>query len=171
MHATALRVIVVYLACLLGMALAAGGNVINNVVLPLHHHHGRSFNHPHAGSIKHEHQERKLPQSPNGPTYRCHDPHPEIFGPAPPVEDCDDVIEQFAALPTDINVKLIEGCYQIVSGNCTGLVCPQRLGESTIPGALAAKFMASPLREECIAKGQRGWWIDGQGLGIGVYLT
>ncbi|KAI0454538.1 hypothetical protein F5B21DRAFT_504235 [Xylaria acuta] len=173
MHTKALGVIVVYLACLLGVALAAGGDVIDNMVLPRHHLHGRSLNHPHAGLIKHgtQHQERKLPQPPSGPTYRCHDPHPEIFGPAPPVEDCDDVIKQFAALPTDINVKLIEGCYQIVSGNCTGLVCPQRLGESTIPGALAAKFMASPLREECIAKGQRGWWIDGQGLGIGVYLT
>lgn len=81
------------------------------------------------------------------------------------------MINQFAALTTDINVKLIEGCYQIVSGNCTGLVCPQRLGESTVSGALAAQYMASPLRDECIAKGERGWWIDGQGTGIGVYLT
>ncbi|KAI0197365.1 hypothetical protein EV127DRAFT_403480 [Xylaria flabelliformis] len=173
MHAKVFGVIAVYLACLLGMALAAGGDVIDDVILPLHHHHGHGFIHPHAGPIKHDVQlqERKVPQPPNGPTYRCHDPHPDIFGPAPPVEDCDNVIKQFAALPTDINVKLVEGCYQIVSGNCTGLVCPQRLGESTISGALAAKFMASPLREECVAKGRRGWWIDGQGLGIGVYLT
>ncbi|KAI0445449.1 hypothetical protein F4803DRAFT_570885 [Xylaria telfairii] len=173
MHTKALAVVVVYLACLLGMVLASGdgSGVIDDLVLPLHHHHSRSFNHPHAGPIKHQLQERKIPEPYNGPTYRCHDPHPELFGPAPPVEDCDDVIKQFTALQTEIDVKLTEGCYQIVSGNCTGLVCPQRLGESTIAGALAAKFMASPLREECIAKGQRGWWIDGQGLGIGVYLT
>ncbi|KAI0491190.1 hypothetical protein F4859DRAFT_508978 [Xylaria cf. heliscus] len=175
MHTKALGAIIVYLACLLGMALAAGGGgvVVDDLVLPLHHHHGRGFNHPHAGQIKRDiqHQERKIPEPYNGPTYRCHDPHPEIFGQAPPVEDCDDVIKQFAALPTEIDVKLTEGCYQIVSGNCTGLVCPQRLGESTISGALAAKFMESPLRDECIANGQRGWWIDGQGLGIGVYLT
>lgn len=81
------------------------------------------------------------------------------------------MIKQFAALTTDIHVKLTEGCYQIVSGNCTGLVCPQRVGDSTISGAVAAQYMASPLRDECIAKGERGWWMDGQGWGIGVYLT
>jgi hypothetical protein len=81
------------------------------------------------------------------------------------------VIKQFAALTTDINVKLVEGCYEIMSGNCTGLVCPQRLGESTIPGSVAAQYMASPVRDECIAKGQRGWWNDGQGWGVGIYLA
>lgn len=92
-------------------------------------------------------------------------------GPAPSVEDCDDVIAQFSTLTTDIDVKLVEGCYQIVSGNCTGLVCPQRPGESRIPGAEAAKYMATPIRDECIAKGQRGWWSDGTGWGVGVYLA
>lgn len=81
MHAKALGVIVVYLACLLGMALAAGDSsgAIDDLVLPLHYHHGRSFNHPHAGQVKHQLEERKLPEPYNGPTYRCHDPHPELF--------------------------------------------------------------------------------------------
>jgi len=87
------------------------------------------------------------------------------------VNDCNDVIRQFAALTEDIDVKLVEGCKQITSGNCTGSVCPQRVGESTIPGSVAAKYMASPILDQCIAKGQRGWWNDGQGWGIGVYLA
>ncbi|KAI1124504.1 hypothetical protein F5Y10DRAFT_269007 [Nemania abortiva] len=177
MHIKFLGVVVACLAGLLGVALAATAGVgVNNGGLPSEHTHG----HRHRGSDRSpaflmkrdiNYQERSFPQLPNGPVYRCHDPHPEIFGPAPPVEDCDDVIKQFSALTTDINVQLVEGCYQIVSGNCTGLVCPQRLGESTISGSVAAQYMASPLLDECIANGQRGWWIDGQGWGIGVYLT
>ncbi|TGJ81940.1 hypothetical protein E0Z10_g6837 [Xylaria hypoxylon] len=173
MRPEALGTIVACLAGFLGAALATS---VDNAASPQHihrHHHHRGFNHPHALPVGHGTQleERKVPQSPNGPVYRCHDPHPEIFGPAPPVEDCDNVIRQFAALTTDISLNLVEGCYQIVSGNCTGLACPQREGETIIPGSLAAQYMASPLRDECIAKGQRGWWIDGQGWGIGVYLT
>ncbi|KAI1195078.1 hypothetical protein F5X97DRAFT_326872 [Nemania serpens] len=177
MRTEALAAIVACLAGFLGVASATDGGIVDDIILPAAHHlhrpHHHGSNHPRASLTGRDlqHQERYLPQPPNGPVYRCHDPHPEIFGPAPPVEDCDDVIKQFAALTTDIHVKLIEGCYQIVSGNCTGLVCPQRVGDSTIPGALAAQYMASPLRDECIAKGERGWWIDGQGLGIGVYLT
>ncbi|KAI3323296.1 hypothetical protein HD806DRAFT_498727 [Xylariaceae sp. AK1471] len=171
MHAKTLGAIVACFVGFLGMAMASGG-VIDNSVSTTHIHHHRSLNHRHASLMKYDiQQEENLMQPPDGPVYRCHDPHPEIFGPAPPVEDCDDVIKQFAALPTDINVKLVEGCYQIVSGNCSGLVCPQRVGESTIPGSVAAQYMASPLRDECIAKGQRGWWIDGQGWGVGVYLA
>ncbi|KAI0201094.1 hypothetical protein F4808DRAFT_139055 [Astrocystis sublimbata] len=172
MHIKVLGVIAVNLACLPGVALAGSDEVtIKNMDLTVHQHHG--LLHSHAGLFKHEAhlQERKLAQAPNGPTYRCHDPHPELFGPAPPVEDCQGVIKQFAELPTIIDVKLVEGCSQIISGNCTGLVCPQRLGESTVSGTVAARFMKSPLLDECIAKGSRGWWIDGQGLGIGVYLT
>ncbi|KAF2970352.1 hypothetical protein GQX73_g3237 [Xylaria multiplex] len=172
MNARALRTIVACLAALLSMALATS---VDSVVSPqhIHHHHHRGFDQPHEflappGS---QPQQGRVLKSPDGPVYRCHDPHPEIFGPAPPVEDCNDVIKQFAALTTDIHLKLVEGCYQIVSGNCTGLVCPQRLGESTVSGAVTAQYMASPVRDECIAKGQRGWWIDGQGLGVGVYLT
>ncbi|KAJ8109996.1 hypothetical protein ONZ43_g5990 [Nemania bipapillata] len=159
-----------------GSATARGGDV-DGIAWPAqhirYHHHHHGFDPPYTPPMKRgiQHQKRYTQEPYNGPVYRCHDPHPEIFGPAPPIEDCNDVISQFAALTTDINVKLIEGCYQIVSGNCTGLVCPQRLGESTISGALAAQYMASPLRDECIAKGERGWWIDGQGSGIGVYLT
>ncbi|KAI0874168.1 hypothetical protein GGS24DRAFT_516828 [Hypoxylon argillaceum] len=178
MHTKTLGAVVACLAGLLCMALATSGDgAVGNLALPAqhthYHHHHRNSDHPHASLITRDmqHQERFIQEPYNGPVYRCHDPHPEIFGPAPPVEDCNDVINQFAALTTDINVKLIEGCYQIVSGNCTGLVCPQRLGESTVSGALAAQYMASPLRDECIAKGERGWWIDGQGTGIGVYLT
>ncbi|GAW12752.1 hypothetical protein ANO14919_021230 [Xylariales sp. No.14919] len=172
MRAKALGTLVACLSGFLALALATS---VNNVALHghLHHHHHGGFDRSHLLSPGHQiqPQERSLPQPPIGPVYRCHDPHPEIFGPAPPVEDCDKVISQFSALTTDIIVKLVEGCYQIVSGNCTGLVCPQRVGESTISGAAAAQYMASPLRDECIAKGQRGWWIDGQGWGIGVYLT
>ncbi|KAI8622982.1 hypothetical protein F5Y19DRAFT_468878 [Xylariaceae sp. FL1651] len=170
MHAKNLGSVVACLIALLGMALATVGAV--NIALPARvHHHGHSHPH-HASLMKYQVQQADdLAKPPNGPIYRCHDPHPEIFGSAPPVEDCDDVIQQFAALPNNIDVKLIEGCYQIVSGNCTGLVCPQRVGESSIPGAVAAQYMANPLRDECIAKGQRGWWIDGQGWGVGVYLT
>ncbi|KAI0533264.1 hypothetical protein GGR58DRAFT_125583 [Xylaria digitata] len=172
MHARALRTIVACLAALLGMALATS---VDNVVSPqhIHHHHHRDFNQPRALFVVNGAQveEGHVPKAPYGPVYRCHDPHPEKFGLAPPVEDCNDVIKQFAALTTDIHLKLVEGCYQIVSGNCTGLVCPQRPGESTVTGALAAQYMASPVRDECIAKGQRGWWIDGRGWGIGVYLT
>ncbi|KAI0407370.1 hypothetical protein F4802DRAFT_595189 [Xylaria palmicola] len=154
----------------------AGLVAANGGMISLRHHriiHGGGVEDTHASLMKRgvQHQERYVAEPYNGPTYRCHDPHPEIFGPAPPVEDCDDVIKQFAALTTAINVKLVEGCYQIVSGNCTGLVCPQRLGESTIAGPLAAQYMASPLRDECIANGQRGWWADGQGQGVGIYLT
>ncbi|KAJ2986492.1 hypothetical protein NUW58_g5002 [Xylaria curta] len=173
MHANRLCAIIAYLAVL---TLAANSVDFHNDVFSAHHNHHnhhRSFDHPHPSLIKHnlKQQERHIPQSPNGPIYRCHDPHPEVFGPAPPVGDCDGVIELFGALTTDISVNLNEGCYQMVSGNCTGLVCPQRVGESTIPGALAAQYMRSPLRDECIANGLRGWWIDGQGWGVGVYLA
>ncbi|KAJ8129523.1 hypothetical protein O1611_g4107 [Lasiodiplodia mahajangana] len=182
MHIKVIRAMVAYFAALLGTALVvaaaakAGGGSVDNIALPTHHTHNhylRSLDHHYVVSTEHaiDHQQRSFPHVPNGPVYRCHDPHPEIFGPAPPVEDCNDVIRQFTALTTVIDVKLTEGCYQIVSGNCTGLVCPQRLGESTISGAVAAQYMASPLRDECIANGKRGWWIDGQGWGIGVYLT
>ncbi|KAI1115773.1 hypothetical protein F5Y14DRAFT_449580 [Nemania sp. NC0429] len=170
MRITVLKAIIVCLAGRLGAAAATNGGVGNKIILPAAHHaHAHSSHHLMGHAL--QHQARYLPEPPNGPVYRCHDPHPEIFGPAPPVEDCNNVIKQFAALTTTIDVKLVEGCYQIVSGNCTGLVCPQRLGESTISGALAAQYMATPLRDECIAKGSRGWWMDGQGLGIGVYLT
>ncbi|KAI1328768.1 Apc13p protein-domain-containing protein [Xylariaceae sp. FL0255] len=114
---------------------------------------------------------RQAPGNLQGPSYLCHDPAPEIYGPAPSVQDCNDVIEQFAALTTDINVQLVAGCYQIASGNCTGLVCPQREGSSTIPGLVAAQYMQTPLLDECISKGSRGWWIDGRNWGVGVYLN
>ncbi|KAI0525707.1 Apc13p protein-domain-containing protein [Xylaria bambusicola] len=155
-------------ACLigyLGLVLATSVNrVDSNMVSSQHTHRHLPGGSIHRREVKQH--ERHISQSPNGPVYRCHDPHPELFGPAPPVEDCDDVIAQFAGLKANINLNLVEGCYQITSGNCTGLVCPQRAGESShIPGLLAAQYMASPLRDECIAKGQRGWWIDGKGLG------
>ncbi|KAI1310025.1 hypothetical protein F5Y03DRAFT_47466 [Xylaria venustula] len=167
-----------FIACvagLFGVAVAAFGGIGDNGVSSQHIHrlYDRGPDPPHPLTAEEELQLEKGhgPQNPYGPVYRCHDPYPEIFGPAPPVEDCNDVIKQFTALTTEISVKLVEGCYQIVSGNCTGLVCPQRPGESTISGAQAAQYMATPVRDECIAHGQRGWWIDGQGWGVGVYLT
>ncbi|GAP89075.1 hypothetical protein SAMD00023353_0902720 [Rosellinia necatrix] len=170
MHAKIPGATTVCLAGILGIVSATLGDLaVGSAILPIYGAHG----HHHASFTKRDAQRQgtNFPQPPNGPVFRCHDPHPEIFGPAPPVEDCDDVIKQFAALTTEIDVKLVEGCYQIMSGNCTGMVCPQRLGESTVSGTVAAQYMSSPLRDECIAKGQRGWWMDGQGLGIGVYLT
>ncbi|KAI3335014.1 hypothetical protein F4824DRAFT_163220 [Ustulina deusta] len=173
MRAKVLGPIVACLVGFVGVALATSGGIVDSIVdstvaLQHIHLHDRV-----SAAVKHEvqHQERDAPQPPHGPVHRCHDPHPEIFGPAPPVEDCNNVIKWFAALTDDIDVKLVGGCLQRVSGNCTGLVCPHRLGESTIPGAVAAQYMASPVLDECIAKGQRGWWIDGQGWGVGVYLT
>ncbi|KAI1175424.1 hypothetical protein F4777DRAFT_578920 [Nemania sp. FL0916] len=176
MRTEAFGVIIACLAALLSLASPTPGQATGSSSSPASHlqdHRHADFVHHSESLIEHGlwHHEKRLPQRPTGPVYRCHDPHPEIFGPAPPVEDCDDVIQQFATLTTTISVKLTEGCYQISSGNCTGLVCPQRMGESTITGALAAQYMLSPLRDECIAKGERGWWIDGQNTGIGVYLT
>ncbi|KAI1498485.1 hypothetical protein F5X99DRAFT_412020 [Biscogniauxia marginata] len=106
---------------------------------------------------------------PDGPVWRCY--NPDELGPAPPVEDCRDVIQQFEAIPGDITVKLVEACIHIVSGNCTGSLCPQRLGSSTIPAMLAAQYMTSPILENCISKGQRGWWNEGQQWGVGLYLA
>ena len=94
-----------------------------------------------------------------------------IQGPAPPIEDCRDVIQQFAAMPGDITVKLVEACQFIVSGNCTGSVCPQRQGSGTIPAALAADYMTNIILDNCISKGLRGWWNEGQQYGIGLYLN
>ncbi|KAI1486542.1 hypothetical protein F5X96DRAFT_673535 [Biscogniauxia mediterranea] len=107
---------------------------------------------------------------PDGPVWRCNSPNDEL-GPAPPVEDCRDVIQQFAAIPGDITVKLVEACQTIVSGNCTGSVCPQRQGSGTIPAALAAEYMSNIILDNCISKGLRGWWNEGQQYGIGLYLN
>ncbi|KAI0424095.1 hypothetical protein F5Y09DRAFT_325385 [Xylaria sp. FL1042] len=174
MHTNALMPIIACLAGFLAMALATSGGLVDDLTSSQHIYHPdlHSLDHPHMLTVKHDVQlqERQI-QSSRGPAHRCHDPAPEIFGPAPPVEDCNDVIKQFTALTAPITVNLVEGCYQIVSGNCTGLVCPQRPGVSTVSGAQAAQYMASPVRDECIAHGQRGWWIDGLGLGVGVYLT
>ncbi|KAL7625631.1 hypothetical protein AAE478_004851 [Parahypoxylon ruwenzoriense] len=106
--------------------------------------------------------------------HRCHDTVPEFVskppGPAPPVDDCNDVIQKLKAVQGDITVKLVEGCYEVWSGNCTGSVCPQRIGTSTISPALAAQYMADSIIPECISKGLRGWYVD-RDYGIGVYLT
>ncbi|KAI1422989.1 hypothetical protein F5Y12DRAFT_759655 [Xylaria sp. FL1777] len=172
MHIKALVPVVACLAGFLG-AVAAVLATSGDLVDIIHHHHHRAADYSHVLPMKHEVQQqaRNVLPPPTGPVHRCHDPYPEIFGPAPPVEDCNKVIQQFSALTADITVNLVEGCYQIVSGNCTGLVCPQRPGKSTIPGATAAQYMSSPVLNECIAKGQRGWWNDGQGWGVGVYLA
>lgn len=178
MRAKAIAIIMVCLTGFLSVVLATSGDVpVADIGLPTHgivHGHRPVFGHSQAyvSTLKREmRQGTNFPNPPTGPVFRCHDPHPEVFGSAPPVEDCKDVIKQFTSLTTIIDVKLVEGCYQIVSGNCTGMVCPQRNGESTVLGAVAAQYMASPLLDQCIAKGQRGWWMDGQGMGIGVYLT
>ncbi|KAI1283668.1 hypothetical protein F5Y07DRAFT_158642 [Xylaria sp. FL0933] len=173
MHSKTLLSFITCLAGFLAMALATSGGLVDDLASQhIHRHDHRSFDHLHMVTVKHDVQPQKRQiQSARGPAHRCHDPAPELFGPAPPVEDCNDVIKQFTALTAPITVNLVEGCYQIVSGNCTGLVCPQRPGVSTVSGAQAAQYMASPVRDECIAHGQRGWWIDGLGLGVGVYLT
>ncbi|KAI0379855.1 hypothetical protein F5Y04DRAFT_289716 [Hypomontagnella monticulosa] len=101
--------------------------------------------------------------------HRCHDPVAE-FGPAPSVEDCNDAIKKLQAVQEDITVKLVEGCYQAWSGNCTASVCPQRVGESTISPSLATKYMSDFVMAECISKGLRGWYMD-RDSGVGVYLT
>ncbi|KAI1336209.1 hypothetical protein F5Y15DRAFT_419207 [Xylariaceae sp. FL0016] len=99
-------------------------------------------------------------------------PVDEKYGPAPSVEDCQGVVDSFRKLtPNTIDVKLVEGCVQEIVGSCTGLVCPQRLGESTIAGTDAADLMAAHVLNPCISKGVRGWYIDGFGTGIGVYLV
>ncbi|KAI0157848.1 hypothetical protein GGR57DRAFT_500802 [Xylariaceae sp. FL1272] len=154
-------------ASLLAMAIAASPRVDSLTT--------SQYSHAIARSVAHADYRNELSKraagNPVDARYACHDPHQDIFGPAPPVEDCQDVINQYSTLTAGINVKLVEGCYQLVSGNCTGLVCPQREGESTMPGSVAAQFMQKPLLEECIAAGKRGWWIDGRNWGIGIYLT
>ncbi|KAI1377464.1 Apc13p protein-domain-containing protein [Hypoxylon crocopeplum] len=87
--------------------------------------------------------------------HRCHQPTAE-FGPGPPVEDCKAAIKQLQAVKEDIVVQLVEGCYQVTSGNCTGSVCPQRVGTSTISPSLAAQYMADSIMAGCIANGLRG---------------
>ncbi|KAI0129374.1 hypothetical protein F4776DRAFT_671868 [Hypoxylon sp. NC0597] len=101
--------------------------------------------------------------------HRCYRPTDE-FGPAPSVEDCNDVIKQLREVENDITVKLVEGCYKVWSGNCTGLVCPQRVGTSTISPSVAAQYMADSIMTECITNGLRGWYLD-RDYGIGVYLA
>ncbi|OTA61033.1 hypothetical protein K449DRAFT_445575 [Hypoxylon sp. EC38] len=101
--------------------------------------------------------------------HRCYRPADE-FGPAPSVEDCKDVIKQLQEVENDITVKLVEGCYKVWSGNCTGSVCPQRVGTSTISPSVAAQYMADSIMTECITNGLRGWYLD-RDCGIGVYLT
>ncbi|OTA87637.1 hypothetical protein M434DRAFT_375353 [Hypoxylon sp. CO27-5] len=101
--------------------------------------------------------------------HRCYRPTDE-FGPAPSVEDCKDVIKQLQEVENDITVKLVEGCYKVWSGNCTGSVCPQRVGTSTIPPSVAAQYMTDSIMTECITNGLRGWYLD-RDCGIGVYLT
>ncbi|OTA99213.1 hypothetical protein M426DRAFT_27734 [Hypoxylon sp. CI-4A] len=108
-------------------------------------------------------------KSPRDAVHRCYDPSDE-FGPAPSVEDCQGAIKQIQAVQGDITVKLVEGCYKVWSGNCTGLVCPQRDGTSTISPALAAQYMADSVMTECISNGLRGWYLD-RDYGVGVYLT
>jgi hypothetical protein len=84
MHAKTLGAIV---TCLVGMALAtAGGGVVAdciNIASPtrVHHDHLRIDNHNHVSLIKYDVQQqaRSLAMPPNGPVYRCHDPHPELF--------------------------------------------------------------------------------------------
>ncbi|KAI1802264.1 hypothetical protein F4811DRAFT_555004 [Daldinia bambusicola] len=101
--------------------------------------------------------------------HRCYEPASEI-GPVPSVDDCLGAIKQLRTVQGDITVKLVEGCYHAVFGNCTASVCPQRIGTSTISPALAAQYMSDSVMGECISKGHRGWYLD-RGNGIGVYLT
>ncbi|KAI0840303.1 hypothetical protein F5Y06DRAFT_253739 [Hypoxylon sp. FL0890] len=101
--------------------------------------------------------------------HRCYRPTDE-FGPAPSVEDCNDVIKQLQEVEDDITVQLVEGCYKVWSGNCTGAVCPQRVGSSTISPSVAAQYMVDSVMTECIAHGLRGWYLD-RDCGIGVYLA
>ncbi|KAI1102402.1 hypothetical protein F4804DRAFT_334331 [Jackrogersella minutella] len=101
--------------------------------------------------------------------HRCYEPSPES-DPTPSVEDCKGVITKLQAVQGDITVKLVEGCYEVWNGNCTGSVCPQRLGESTISPSLAAQYMTDSVMTECISKGLRGWYLD-RDYGIGVYLS
>ncbi|KAH9910110.1 hypothetical protein F4778DRAFT_36497 [Xylariomycetidae sp. FL2044] len=105
------------------------------------------------------------------PVAKCRSIDNSILRTVPPVEDCSDVIGKFRALAADITVQLVAGCYHISSGNCTGSVCPHRVGQSTVTGAQAAQRMEDPVLKNCITNGQRGWWIDGANLGIGVYLN
>ncbi|KAI0398293.1 Apc13p protein-domain-containing protein [Xylariaceae sp. FL0594] len=168
MHAKIVKTIGICLASICASVVMATAALDNGIVKSPHiiHRHSGLRGHHHAPVMRVDARQVAHPgQPPNGPVFRCHDPHPEQFGPAPSVEDCKDVIRQFAALTEVIDVKLVEGCKQITSGNCTGSVCPQRVGESSIPGSVAAQYMESPILDQCIAKGQRGWWNDGQGLG------
>ncbi|KAI8956800.1 hypothetical protein F5Y11DRAFT_361382 [Daldinia sp. FL1419] len=101
--------------------------------------------------------------------HRCYEPSSEV-GPVPSADDCLAAIKQLQAVQGDITVKLVEGCYHAVSGNCTASVCPQRIGTSSISPATAAQFLSDSVMPECISKGHRGWYLD-RGYGIGVYLT
>ncbi|KAI1477247.1 hypothetical protein F4774DRAFT_390240 [Daldinia eschscholtzii] len=101
--------------------------------------------------------------------HRCYVPASEV-GPVPSVDDCLGAIKQLRTVQGDITVKLVEGCYHAVYGNCTASVCPQRIGTSTISPALAAQYMSDSVMGECISKGHRGWYLD-RDYGIGVYLT
>lgn len=86
MHTKTLGAVVACLAGLLCMALATSGDgAVGNLALPAqhthYHHHHRNSDHPHASLITRDmqHQERFIQEPYNGPVYRCHDPHPEIF--------------------------------------------------------------------------------------------
>lgn len=77
-----IKVLSTLIACLtgfLGLALAAPGNRVDISSDPsqqhLHHLHPHGSRYPHDVNQ----QKRHIPQSPNGPVYRCHDPHPELF--------------------------------------------------------------------------------------------
>ncbi|KAF3063914.1 hypothetical protein GL218_02301 [Daldinia childiae] len=88
--------------------------------------------------------------------HRCYEPASEV-GLVPSADDCLDAIKQLRTVQGDITVKLVEGCYHAVSGNCTASVCPQRIGTSTISPALAAQYLSDSVMSECISKGHRGW--------------
>ncbi|KAI2779568.1 Apc13p protein-domain-containing protein [Daldinia loculata] len=87
--------------------------------------------------------------------HRCYEPASEV-GPVPSADDCLGAIKQLRTVQADITVKLVEGCYHAVSGNCTASVCPQRIGTSTISPALAAQYLSDSVMSECISKGHRG---------------
>ncbi|CAJ2508049.1 Uu.00g092350.m01.CDS01 [Anthostomella pinea] len=167
MHVTSFTSLAVVLGCLAGMGLAAAteGDQAPTAIFE-HNWLGELTEISTGATVKNRKRAIKLS---DGPISKCTD-YPKGFGPPPTVEDCKAVVEQFKAQTGDITVKLVEGCVFKTSGTCTGSVCPQKLGQSTIPPATAAQFMASPVLD-CIANGQRGWWIDGKNWGVGVYLT
>jgi hypothetical protein len=63
------------------MAMASGGGVVDDIISLAHIHRHRGLDRHHTSLTKYDdvYKAGNIMQPPNGPVYRCHDPHPEIF--------------------------------------------------------------------------------------------